>query len=76
MVPDKFDAFSFTSYPRGAVLYDGYELGLDGSIVNTTDGSHTSAGGDGGVGGGGGGGGSLTGKSRLLPEFEDLLNMS
>lgn len=68
MVPDKFDAFSFTSYPRGAVLYDGYELDLDGSIVNTADGSHPGA--------GGGGGGSSTGRNRLLPEFEDLLNMS
>ncbi|KAJ9611508.1 hypothetical protein H2200_004692 [Cladophialophora chaetospira] len=66
-MPDKFDAFPFSSFPSGVepVLYDGYELGLDGTIVNTVDGASASL---------EMGGTSM--RSRHLPDFEDLLHMS
>ncbi|KIW70721.1 hypothetical protein PV04_02964 [Phialophora macrospora] len=62
--PEKFDAFSFTSHPSvpSSMPYDGYQLGLDGTIVNTTDVANP------GVGG-------VVASSDNLPDFEDLLQM-
>ncbi|OAP61428.1 hypothetical protein AYL99_03631 [Fonsecaea erecta] len=59
VMPDKFDAF-----PNAAnldpVLYDGYELGPDGTIVNAIDAQNA---------------GQSTKTKRRLPDFEDLLRM-
>ena len=63
VMPDKFDAFSFTDSSTGhssPVLYDGYELDLGSSIVNEVDSANAGA----------------TARQRKLPDFEDLLRMS
>jgi hypothetical protein len=62
--PEKFDAFSFTSHPSvpSSMPYDGYQLGLDGTIVNTTDAANPAV-------------DDVAASSRNLPDFEDLLQM-
>ncbi|KIX95080.1 uncharacterized protein Z520_09390 [Fonsecaea multimorphosa CBS 102226] len=59
VMPDKFDAFS-NAANFGPVLYDGYELGPDGTVVNTVDTQNAR---------------QATRTGRRLPEFEDLLRM-
>ncbi|KIW89745.1 uncharacterized protein Z519_09902 [Cladophialophora bantiana CBS 173.52] len=58
-MPDKFDAFPNASSPAPA-LYDGYELGPDGTVVNAIETSNA---------------GDTNQTNRTLPEFEDLLRM-
>jgi len=65
VMPDTFDAFPFTAVtnttsPTSPMLYDGYELGLDRSIVNPLVTSSTLGG---------------TPRQTDLPDFEDLLQM-
>jgi hypothetical protein len=63
-MPDKFDAFS--SGKALSVQYEGYELGPDGTIVNTAnDAAAPTAVTGTGVG-------EMT---RHLPDFEDLLRL-
>jgi len=67
--PEKFDAFSFTNPLSGRgqgslVLYDGYDLGLDGTIVDAVDVSSSAD-----IGGPGT-------RTQTLPDFEDLLDLS
>ena len=65
IIAEEFDAFSFTSQPSAqSMLYDGYELGLDGTIADvadaTTSGSHISW---------------TAFRSRQLPDSDDLLSI-
>ncbi len=66
VISEEFDAFSFTNQPSAAQseLYDGYDHGLDGAIVDTADAAASQAHFSG-----------TTASSRLLPDFEDLLHM-
>ncbi|OAL33332.1 hypothetical protein AYO20_07343 [Fonsecaea nubica] len=58
--PDKFDAFPNPVAHPVPVLYDGYELGPDGTIVSTVENQNAA---------------QATKKKRRLPDFEDLLRM-
>ena len=63
VMPESFDAFAFTASSTtnqlSPMLYDGYKLNLDGSVVNAQEP---------GVAGG-------TARQSVLPDFEDLLRM-